>query len=342
MRILIDILHPAHVHFFRPFRDEMERRGHEVRVTARVKEMTTDLLERYGIEHTVLSRQARCKPGLGIELLARTLRLIRFARDFRPDVLTGVMGPSIAPAGRALGIPSVVFYDTEHARHTNLFVFPLAHTVCTPTCYEGRVRGRHVAYEGYHELAYLHPRRFTPDPTVLDAFGLSDREPYFLVRFVSWQAIHDVGQQRLSLDAKLRIVETLNERGRVVVSSEDALPGPLEEMGLRGPVQEVHHLIAHAAGVVGESATMCSEAAVLGVPTVYLNPLRLGYLQEQESRYGLVRNVHPADTEEALCAVEGLPWEGVEAGHGRLLDEKIDVTAWMTEFFEREFATVSS
>lgn len=337
MRILIDLLHPAHVHFFRPFREVMRARGHEVDVAARQKEMTTDLLERYGIDHTVLSRRGRGKARLGLEFVVRTVRLIHLGRRLRPDVMTGVMGPSIALAGRILGVPAAVFYDTEHARQTNLFVYPLAHTVCTPDCYEASVRGRHVTYPGYHELAYLHPRRFTPDPSGLRPFGLTEGEPYFLVRFVSWQAVHDIRQQRLSLRTKLRIVETLEERGRVVISSEGALPDALEEKRLRGPVEQVHQVIAHATGVVGESATMCSEAAVLGVPSVYLNPLRLGYLREQERRYGLVRCVHPENPDEVLHAIEALPWEGTERARHRLLDDKADVTAWMMEFFEKGF-----
>lgn len=338
MRILIDILHPAHVHFFRPFRNEMARRGHEIAVTARAKEMTTDLLDVYGIEHTVLSRQAGRKFGLAVELLVRTFRLIRFARRFEPDVLTGIMGPSIAPAGRLLGVPSVVFYDTEHARQTNRFVYPLAHTVCTPDSYEGRVPGRHVTYPGYHELAYLHPRRFTPDRSVLARFGLSADEPYFLVRFVSWQAAHDVGHRGLSRETKLRVVETLERKGRVVISSEGAVPGRLEDRVLNGPVEAIHHLLAFARGVIGESATMCSEAAVLGVPSIYLNPLRLGYLRDQEETYGLVRTAPPSDPDAVLSAVEKLPWNTGQA-HRRLLREKIDVTSWMADFFETEAAT---
>ena len=38
MRVLIDILHPAHVHFFRNFHAEMEGRGHQVCITARDKD----------------------------------------------------------------------------------------------------------------------------------------------------------------------------------------------------------------------------------------------------------------------------------------------------------------
>jgi len=38
MRILIDILHPAHVHFFRNFYEVMTDRGHELCIKARDKE----------------------------------------------------------------------------------------------------------------------------------------------------------------------------------------------------------------------------------------------------------------------------------------------------------------
>ncbi len=39
MRILVDIGHPAHVHFFKNFIWEMEKRGHEFIVTARDKDV---------------------------------------------------------------------------------------------------------------------------------------------------------------------------------------------------------------------------------------------------------------------------------------------------------------
>lgn len=132
MKILIDILHPAHVHFFRPFREEMSARGHEFLVTARQKDVTIELLEAYEIPHTVLSRQRTGRAGLAYELASRTARLIRIARRFRPDVMTGIMGPSIALAGTALRIPRVVFYDTEIATSTNRWVYPMSTAVCTP------------------------------------------------------------------------------------------------------------------------------------------------------------------------------------------------------------------
>ena len=142
------------------FREEVLASGHQVMVTAREKEVSTILLENLGIPYVLISRQAAGGLGLAKEMLVRTWKLINLARKFQPDVLAGIMGPSITIAGRILGIPSVVFYDTEFARQTNWFAYRLAHSVCTPVCYSGKVSGRHVTYDGYHELAYLHPTRF--------------------------------------------------------------------------------------------------------------------------------------------------------------------------------------
>ncbi|MGH7544716.1 MAG: DUF354 domain-containing protein [Gemmatimonadota bacterium] len=343
MRILIDILHPAHVHFFRNFYAEMKRRGHDLLLTARAKESSVELLERYDLPYRLLSRQAAGTLGLAGELVQRTYRLIRFVREARPDVLTGIMGPSIAIAGRVSGIPTVVFYDTEFARQTNWFTYPLAHSVCTPRAYRGRVRGTHRTYAGYHELAYLHPRRFTPDPAKLAAFGVRAGETYFIARFVSWQAIHDRRERGLGAEQKRALVDLLERYGRVLISSEGPLPADLEPRRLKGPVEDIHHLLAFAQLLVGESATMSSEAAVLGVPAVFIARTGRGYTAEQEERYGVVRHFTDDRFDEALRAIEETlratdRRERAARAREHLLADNIDVTEWMVDYFERQLA----
>ncbi len=341
MRVLIDILHPAHVHFFRNFCAEMEGRGHQVCITARDKDRSVELLQAFGLPYQQISQQMS-GAGLAVEMAQRTPRLMRIMRTFQPDAMTGIMGPSIALAGalRLRRVPAVVFYDTEFAVQTNRVVYPLAYSVCTPDCYQGRVPGRHLQYAGYHELAYLHPNRFQPDPAALDAFGVSPDEPYSIVRFVSWQAVHDRRERGLSVKQKRHLVEVLQRRGRVLISSEAPLTDDLAGLAVRGPVEQIHHLIAHARMVVGESATMSSEAAVLGVPAVFIATTGRGYTDDQERRYGLVRHFTEDQYDMALTAIEEIldaPAPVWQAARRRLLDEKIDVTAWMTDYFESTF-----
>jgi len=341
MRVLIDILHPAHVHFFRNFYAEMEGRGHQVCITARDKDRSVELLRAFDLPYQQISRQRSGGVGLAVEMAQRTPRLMKVMRSFKPDVMTGIMGPSIALAGALRRVPAVVFYDTEFAVQTNRLVYPLAHSVCTPDCYQGKVRGRHLQYAGYHELAYLHPNRFKPDPAVLADFGVSPDEPYSIVRFVSWQAVHDRQERGLSAKQKRHLVEVLQRRGRVLISSEAPLTPDLADLAVRGPVEQIHHLIAHARLVVGESATMSSEAAVLGVPAVFIATTGRGYTDDEERRYGLVRHFTEDQYDMALSAIEELlarPALASREARQRLIDEKIDVTGWMVDYFETSFA----
>lgn len=342
MRVLIDILHPAHVHFFRNFAAEMGERGHEVCITARDKDRSVDLLRAYGLDYQEISQQKSGGAGLALEMLQRTPRLMGIMRSFRPDVMTGIMGPSIALAGalRPRRVPSVVFYDTEFAVQTNRFVYPLAYSVCTPDCYTGKVPGRHPVYPGYHELAYLHPNRFTPDPAVLAEFGVTPDESFSLVRFVSWQAVHDRQERGLTLAQKKHLIDVLGKAGRVLVSSEAPLPDELAPLAVRGPVEKIHHLLARARVVVGESATMSSEAAVLGVPAVFIATTGRGYTDDEERRYGLVRHFTEDDYDSATAALEQIlaePAKTWQDARARLLAEKIDVTGWMVSYFEQNF-----
>src|SRR5262245_55548110 len=123
MRILVDIVHPADVHFFKYAIKEWEGSGHKVLITARDKDIALQLLKAYGFEFRCLSSQGKGLWGMALELVLRVLRLLRIARSFQPDVLTGFTGISIAHVGKILGKPSVVFYDTEFANLSNALTY---------------------------------------------------------------------------------------------------------------------------------------------------------------------------------------------------------------------------
>lgn len=339
MRIMIDILHPAHVHFFKNFCLDMRERGHDVLLTARVKDCATHLLDELALPHVVLSSSGKGWLNQGSELGLRTVRFIRLARTFRPDVLAGIMGPTIALAGVWLRRPAWVFYDTEFASATNRWVYPLATRVVTPDCYEGRVGGNHHKYAGYHELAYLHPSRFTPDHRIIKGAGLDPEQPYIVARFVGWWATHDRGERGLSADQKIELVRELSRQAQVVISSEQPVPEELERFLYRGRVDQLHHVLAGAALYYGESATMASEAAVLGTPAIYIATTGRGYTNDQE-RYGLVKNYHDREFAESLRTATDMLRDPAHTkartaeARERMLADKIDVTNYLVELFE--------
>ena len=51
MKILIDIIHPANVHYFKHFIFEMRSKEHEIIITARDKDVSHKLLQAYNLEY---------------------------------------------------------------------------------------------------------------------------------------------------------------------------------------------------------------------------------------------------------------------------------------------------
>ena len=83
MKVLIDIGHPAHVHFFKhPMRILLDH-GHEILVTSRVKEIAIELLDELGIEHKTLSAMGKGGTiSLLKELVVRDARLYKVVRQY--------------------------------------------------------------------------------------------------------------------------------------------------------------------------------------------------------------------------------------------------------------------
>ncbi len=330
MRIMIDILHPAHVHFFKYFIWEMQKEGHEILVTTRSKDITLSLLDEYMIPYTKISDARTGLLGMGRELVGRTAVFYRLAKKFKPDVLMGEHGTTIAIAGRMLGVPSLVYWDTEVAKLVNSITYPLATVVYTPMSYTGRVRGRHERYAGYQKLAYLHPRWFIPNRAVLEKYGLS--EGFILVRFVSWKYNHDKGCE--GVVDKAAFVRELEKYGPVYVSAEGGVRAELKERELKIEYKDIFDIMAFSSLYIGESPTMATEAALLGIPSVYVSNSPRGYITELMEKFGLI--VWAKSEEEGLREGAAILkdkssrslWQNRKE---KMLSSMIDVTSWMME-----------
>ncbi|HAS13340.1 MAG TPA: hypothetical protein DCS55_22945, partial [Acidimicrobiaceae bacterium] len=263
--------------------------------------------------------------------------LTRWARRFRPDVVL-TRNPAGVHAGRLVGAWTV--YDSVDGRAAGVHFqlgAPLAHVITSPNWLDEDYGPRHRRYRGPKELAYLHPDRFTADPGVRAELGVPDGQPLFVVRFVANDAVHDAHTVGLDAAQRTALVERLQARGHVVISSEEALPDELEPLRYRLGPERIHHVLAAADLFVGDSGSMAAEAGVLGTPSLRLSswvgPVR-GYLGCMERDYGLVRCFTP-DTRAGFDAALGevladLPRAkaGAQAAAARLIADCDDVTAW--------------
>jgi predicted glycosyltransferase len=338
LRVLVDVTHPAHVHLFRNAVDALETRGHDVRVAAREKDVTTDLLDAHGLDYAVCSATRDGPLALPREWALREVSLYRYARQFRPDVVLSHLNPAAAHVASAVGAASVVFHDTEVAGAVERFTLPFVDAVCTPTEFSRELPGDHVRYAGFHELAYLHPARFDPDPGVLRRNGVDPESPFSVIRLVSMDAHHDVGADGFAREEVRRLVDGLGEHGDVYLSTEGALPEEFGEHALPVESHELLDLLAFANCYVGDSGTMATEAGVLGTPAVRYDPLdaEMGNFVALAD-YGLVEST----TDEAAAVERAVELAGDPDASRRwqrrrrdLLADKVDVTAFTVALAE--------
>ncbi len=293
MRVLIDIVHPADVLFFKRPIEMLTARGDQIEIVSRRKDVTCDLLDEFGLPHRAISIAGSGLVGLAAELVGRDWAMLRAVRRFRPDVMVGFGGVAISHAGRLTGVPAISFYDSENAKLQTRITWPFIYRLFVPESYTGPTpAGRTTRLAGTKELSYLHPASFMPDRDRAIACGLDPDRENFFVRVVSWRANHDLGKAGWSREILSAVVAQLSAIGRVHLSSERPLPEEFERLRYRGPISGVHHLIAHCRLLVGESATMATEAAILGVPAIYCGHDFPGYVRELE-REGMLHNIRP-------------------------------------------------
>ncbi len=339
MKILVTIAHPAHVHFYKNFMWEMENRGNRISIATSNKDIAIDLLEMYGFDYDIISKRGNVGLKRITDQITHEYNLLKLARRVRPDVITGIGGTAAAHVSKIMHSKSIIFTDSEPAGIANRITFPLADCILTPEKFNLKIGKNHIRYNSFHELAYLHPDYFTPNPEVVEGLGLSVDDTYTVIRFVSWKAIHDIGHK--GLKNKIEAVQELERFGSVYITSEAKMGRELEKYRIRISPDKIFDVLSYASLLYSDSQTMTTEAAILGTPAVRCNSFvgenDMSNFIELEDDYGLIFNFKN-ESEALQKSIEILNWPGVKSEWKRraaiLIDEKIDLTKLMIDLFE--------
>ena len=350
MPILFEINHPGHVHLFRNLATELVNRGASVHFLIKSDPVIEHLAEYYGLSFTKMGKKGK---GLLFKYLFQfrfLLKTIHLARKMKAKLGLGV-SMTLPLVSKFSAMHSISFDDDDmtatpvFAKYANK-----ANIVLTPTALAFEKRGdHHFNYPGYHELAYLHPKRFTPNPDIWETLGLKPGTPFFILRFNSFAAHHDLGEKGMSFEQKIKLVEHLKEYGKLFISTEGEIDPAFKAFKLKCSSEQMHSVLAFATLYVGESQTMTSEAAVLGTPALKCNTFagRLSIPNELENIYGLCYSYLPEDFEKLLKQTDELlqmpdlrkKWQSKRE---MMLKDKIDVTAFWVWFVENYPSSVET
>ena len=352
--------HPAHFHMLKHTAENLQRDGHRVFVVIKKKDILEKLCQDAGLEYFKI-REGRGGSVFGLikSVLSMERGMCSFIRKNKIDIL---IGTTLSFAARVIMRRPVIVLGEDDAaivpKYAKL-VYPWASKILHPvSCNAGKWERKVVHYPGFQKLAYLHPKRFTPNPEIVRGYGMSLKvkgerlkvkgdenpfEPYFLLRFAKLNAHHDNGVSGISTEIAQRLVDILSPHGKIYITSERELEPQFEKYRLQINPLDIHHVMAFATLYIGDSQSMAVEAAMLGVPGVRFNDFvgkkKIGVMEELEHAYGLTYGISSHEPEALYAKIEELMAmpnlrEEFQSRRAKMLLEKIDVTAFFTWFIE--------
>lgn len=341
MNILFDIGHPAQVYNFKYIYQKLASDGHHLYVTAIDKDITIDLLDKFEIPYIKLKNT---KKSLFLKLcwiIWANFKALKIQRKYKIDLVVSRMSLYHTIPAWLFRKKHIGLCDTESAMENKL-ISKFMTLVLSSDSFKKSFGGNHYKIKSNIELFYLHPNQFSlPQDARIELLGIEANTPYVIMRFVSWDAFHDKGLSGFTDNNKIIAAQLFSEKARVFISSEKALPVELQKYQIKIPPEKMHQILAHASLFFGESATMASESAVLGVPAIYLDKNGRGYIDE-EAKFGLAFHYKNSIDEQEKAIDKGNEILGLTASgkssfskkHADFLSQKIDASSFLVWLIE--------
>ncbi|MEZ0320170.1 MAG: DUF354 domain-containing protein [Pyrobaculum sp.] len=268
-KLLSDALTPKQARIAAVLYKEGRRRGIELIITCREYFHLSDVLKMYDVPYVCIGKYGASLYEKLIYGIERQRALAEVAKDV--DGYVGFPSPDATRVVFGLGKPLVVLNDTPHATHVNRLVLPLAEVLVAPVAVPVEVwkpycPRRVVTFEGVFE--YMWVSRFKPNPSVVKSVGLEPGGYVVLRPEESYAAYYKWNTAQV----RRAFVELIRSMGYVVVN----IPRYADQIidGAVNLTKAIDHLqLAYfSAGVVTGGATMATEAALLGVPSLSYFP----------------------------------------------------------------------
>jgi len=325
-RVLFDLNHPADFHFFKHLIDRLLSKGYKIQVLARDKECLHILLRDAGIPFSNRGKGKHSLFGKYIYAFYILVRLLMLMLKFKPGLTMSLSSPYLALLSRGLRISCITFDDTDDNPRL-LPLIRLSKYLFSPASYPHHFHSGHFHLPVFKELAYLHPKYFPIEERGSSAF----------FRITRTDSIHHSRESLLDLDELKVKISEVSLKHKVLVSSELSKP-EIENNILPASPTQIHKDLSSCRAFWGNSATMAAEAAVLGIPAVFVGAEKFAYITELEE-LGLLFYFHPGQLDLSIEKLEQLlagdpPPDHFWGLRQKLLSEKIDMTSFLTWFVE--------
>jgi len=299
MRVWVDMTASAHPLVFRPLIALLRAQGHDVEITARDYAQTLQLIGRHGLEAEVIGHHGgRSRLGKARQMTSRLGGLRRWAKGRDFDLALAHGSHELTMTARRLGVPSSTTFDYEWAWLQHQLGCRAATKVVVPDTIPptrlatyGALPPKLLQYEGLKEEYYL--ADFEPDSRVLEPWELDPQRTLVVLRPPPDVSLYHRHSNPL-FPLTLKYLGELESVHAVVLPRTDEQRDYVRSLALPSVIVperavDAQSLIALSDVVVSAGGTMNREAAALGVPVFTTYGGRLGGVDEELIRRGLLR-----------------------------------------------------
>lgn len=290
-KILFFFVHPAKYHLYKLTIRKLKAKGYDVDICIVKKDVLENLILNEGWDYINIlpnGRKGRLPLISTLFFAVKTIfKLNKIILKKRYNLF--VTDDLLIVNGFFKKIPTFFFQDDDlRAVPESSLLLLFAKKIISPYCCDlGVFNKKKISYNGNHEWAYLSPQVFSPDFRKIQNY--IDEKKYFIIRLVSLTATHDRGKKGISNDKLKILVNLLEEKGQVFISSERKLSPTFEKYRISFPPQLIHNFIYFSNLLISDSQTMTSEAAMMGVPSIRFNDFvgKISYLERSEKEFDL-------------------------------------------------------
>jgi len=223
LRIIIGLGHPAHFHLFKNVILYFINKSIPFKIVINDKDILKDLLRSANFKFEVLAKNnsAILKVSKLKKMYYSTKKLLGIVKEFNPTILIGCI-PQIGFVGIIKHLPSLFFAEDDFKATylQGIILYPFITNIIAPTVTNTQIfKNKKISYHGYHELAYLNGKYFIPTRHSIDKILQTDK-PFFILRFAKLTAHHDVGKTGLTTKLVQKIINKLEKKGNIYITSE--------------------------------------------------------------------------------------------------------------------------
>jgi hypothetical protein len=275
-KIWIDLDNTPHVPFFFPIKQELERRGYTVVLSARDCFQVCGLADLFGLQYVRVGRHyGKHKIMKALGTTYRALQLLPFSLREKPDLAVSHGSRSQLIAATMTGIPSILIFDYEFARFLPGFVprWVMAPELIPDSSFPMQCKNI-LKYPGIKEDVYV--PNFKPDAGLLGELGLTPDDTIVTVRPPANEAHYHNPESELLFDGVMEVLSSATRTKAVLVprnerqgaSIQASYPRLFADRRVIIPERAVDglNLMWHSDLVISGGGTMNREAAALGVP----------------------------------------------------------------------------